>query len=329
VIRIHFTAGDFARVRFAARPAPLQELNTALMRMSLPGDELLFGRWRRRLLRSLPLSAGPLRDLVPVATAPDFIDVISDSLTEGLDTVRSTRPDRVRSEIERVYAGHRSPTPLWIRDLHRGDTDAWQLLRRAQQSAFEAALRPVWPQVLELHRAEFVRHALTVAEHGVGAALLESVPGTRLHDSVWELDAPFTRDIPLHGRGLLLLPSFHWSGHPLLSDLPGRPLVVTFPAGSGLPLSPAEPGSAEDALAGVLGRTRADVLFLLAEECGTSELARRLRVSNATASAHAAALRGAGLVTTVRAGRSVLHRRTALGSLLLQGRGGGARNTDG
>ncbi|MFI1827321.1 winged helix-turn-helix domain-containing protein [Streptomyces sp. NPDC020412] len=32
--------------------------------------------------------------------------------------------------------------------------------------------------------------------------------------------------------------------------------------------------------------------------------------SDATVSAHAAALRGAGLITTVRAGRTVLHRRT-------------------
>ncbi|MGW1932920.1 ArsR family transcriptional regulator [Streptomyces sp. NPDC001919] len=37
----------------------------------------------------------------------------------------------------------------------------------------------------------------------------------------------------------------------------------------------------------------------------TTDLARRTGVSNATASAHAAALRGAGLITTTRTGRSV------------------------
>lgn len=67
---------------------------------------------------------------------------------------------------------------------------------------------------------------------------------------------------------------------------------------------------------------------MLAEERTTSGLARRLGVSNATATAHAAALRGAGLVSTVRAGRAVLHRRTALGGLLVQ-RHGGARNAGG
>lgn len=51
----------------------------------------------------------------------------------------------------------------------------------------------------------------------------------------------------------------------------------------------------------------------------TTELARRIGVSNATASAHASALRAAGLLTTTRTGRAVHHRRTALGELPLNG----------
>ncbi|WP_344418995.1 helix-turn-helix domain-containing protein [Streptomyces lavendulocolor] len=77
-----------------------------------------------------------------------------------------------------------------------------------------------------------------------------------------------------------------------------------------------------DALAGVIGRTRLEALLALAEEHTTRGLARRLRVSEATASAHTAALRAAGLVASERAGRSVLHRRTALGGLLVRGRAG-------
>ncbi|MFD7442372.1 ArsR/SmtB family transcription factor [Streptomyces sp. NPDC059909] len=127
----------------------------------------------------------------------------------------------------------------------------------------------------------------------------------------------------MRGRGVLLLPTVHWTGHPLVSDLPDRPLVLTYPAGPGLPLTPAAAGGTDDALAGVLGRTRFELLLLLTEEHTTSRLARRLGVSNATVSAHTAALRGAGLIGTVRAGRAVLHRRTALGSLLVHGRHAG------
>lgn len=322
MIRIRLTAADFAQVRFAPRPAPLQELNTALGMMVRHDEELFFGRWRRRVLRSLPAAVEPLADLVPAGRAPGFLDVTDDSLAEGLDTVRSWHPDRVRSEIERVYAGHPAPPPPWIRGLHRGDAEAWHLLRRAQQAAFDTIVGPVWPVVQDLHHREFARQAMAVAEHGIGAVLAGLVPGGRLRGDVWEFAGPDDREIEPGGRGVLLLPTFHWTGHPLISDLPGRPLVVTYPAGTGFPPAPAGPGGAEDALAAVLGRTRFEILLLLAEEHTTGDLARRLRVSNATVSAHTAALRGAGLVTTARAGRSVLHRRTALGALLVQRRTG-------
>ncbi|MEU8584309.1 winged helix-turn-helix domain-containing protein [Streptomyces abikoensis] len=319
MIRIHFTAADFAGVRFAPRAAPLLELNTALMKLLTPGDELLYGRWRRRSLHSLPAAAGALADLAPAGRAPGFLDVFDDSLPDALDAARQWHPHRIRSEIERVYAGHPAPPPPWLRDLHRGEAGGWRVLRRAQHAAFESVVRPVWPVVQDLHQREFTRHALAVAEHGLGAALAGLVPGARLRGSVWELPGTGERDVEPGGRGLVLRPTFHWTGHPLVSDLPGRPVHVTFPAGPGLPLTPAGPadrGGPEEALARVLGRTRCEMLLLLAEEHTTSGLARRLGVSDATASAHAAALRGAGLVTTVRAGRAVLHRRTAMGTLL-------------
>ncbi|QKV96798.1 winged helix-turn-helix transcriptional regulator [Streptomyces sp. NA02950] len=316
MIRIHATGADVARVRFAPRPAPLQELNVALSMMCRGDGELLFGRWRRRALRALPPAVQPLGDLVPAAVAPSFLDVFSDDLAEGLESLRATPRELVRSEIERVYAARPRPAPAWLHDLHRGQTGAWDLLRRAQHAAFETLVRPVWSQVQDLHRAEFSRHALAVAEHGIGPALAALVPGTRWCESGWEIEAPVARDISLGGRGLVLLPTFHWTGGPLVSDLPGSPVAVTYPAGPGVPLSPPVAGADDDALAAVLGRTRVEMLFLLAQEHTTSGLARRLRVSNATVSAHAAALRGAGLITTVRAGRAVLHQRTALGSLL-------------
>ncbi|MFE5481986.1 winged helix-turn-helix domain-containing protein [Streptomyces sp. NPDC056527] len=313
MIRIRFTADDFARVRFAARPAPVPELNAAFMMMS-GGGELLHGRWRRRVLRSLPDVVAPLADLVPAGDPPLFLDVLGATLEESLDLVAAAPAELVRSELERVYAGR--PSPKWIRELHAGEAGARQILRRAQRAAFETVVAPVWPLVQDLHRAEFTRHAVTVAEHGVGAALPALVPGTRLRDGVWEWAAPDTREIRLAGRGLVLLPTFHWTGRPLVQDLPDRPVVVSYAAGTGLPLTPdAAPGT-DESLAAVLGRTRLELLRALTTPHTTTTLARHLRVSNATASSHAAALRGAGLITTTRTGRSVEHRRTALGDLL-------------
>ncbi|MGI5346899.1 ArsR family transcriptional regulator [Streptomyces sp. CA-250714] len=320
MIRIHCTTADLARVRFATRPAPLQELNLAMSTLCGRDDAVLFDRWRRRLFRALPAAAEPFADLVPAGEAPAFIDVFSDNVKDGLDTVRSARPDLVRSELERVYVGHPAAPPRWIHRLHRGDTDAWQFLLRAQHTAFETVLRPVWSVIQDLHHQEFVRYAVAAAEGGIGAALARLVPGSRLQDGTWQLPGAGSRDIELGGRGMVLLPTFHWRRHPLVADLPDSPLYVTYPAGPGLPLSLVAAGSSDDALAAVLGRTRLETLLLLADEHTTSGLARRLRVSNATASAHAAALRAAGLITTTRAGRSVLHHRTELGSLLVQQR---------
>ncbi|MDT0466628.1 ArsR/SmtB family transcription factor [Streptomyces gibsoniae] len=314
-MRIHLTAADMARIRFAPRPAPLQELNAALSMACRRDNDPVLGHWRWRLLHSLPAAVRPLQDLVPAGQAPGFLDVFSDTLHDGLEVVRSWRPELARAELERVYANIPSPSPVppWVRDLHRGDADAWQILSHAQQAAFETVLRPVWSAVQDLHHAEFTRHAVTVAEHGVGSALTDLVPGSRLHGDIWELDAPGRRDIRPDGRGLLLLPTFHWTGHPLISDLPDHPVALTYPAGPGLPL----PLASENALSDVLGRTRLAILLLLDREHTTGDLARRLGVSNATASAHTAALRGASLITTSRAGRAVLHRRTPLGTLLV------------
>ncbi|MFD0382141.1 hypothetical protein ACFQ2B_06040 [Streptomyces stramineus] len=122
------------------------------MTMCRDDDQWFFGRWRRRVLHSLPGAVRPLRDLVPGARAPRFLDIVSDSVSEGLETVRATPPALVRSEIERVYADHPGPAPLWVRGLYEGDAGAWHVMRRAQRAAFDSVLGPVWPLVQDLHQ---------------------------------------------------------------------------------------------------------------------------------------------------------------------------------
>jgi hypothetical protein len=315
VLRIHVTAEDLARIRFAPRPVPLFELGTALIMLSRSDSDLLFGRWRRTMRRRLPASTRPLWDLVsPVRGSPEFIDALSDSMEEGLSVVRAAPSGLIRDGIEMLHPAQASPTPRWIRDLYRGDGESWQLLLRAQRDAYESILRPTWSVVQNLHHAELTRHALAAAQHGIGGALLRLLPGSRLQDGVWEIDMPHRRDILLGGRGAVLLPTFHWPAHPLVFDVPDQPPVLVYSAGPGLP--PAPLTAKGDPLAGILGPTRADLLRLLAREHTTSDAARRINVSNATASAHTTALRAAGLITTVRAGRAVLHQQTPLGVLL-------------
>ncbi|MFD8011251.1 helix-turn-helix domain-containing protein [Streptomyces sp. NPDC058955] len=321
MLRVHFTVEDLARVRCAPRPSPVPELHAALLMLGAPHEGLLFGRWRARTARALPAAAAPLADLVPGGSAPVFLDVRGGTREEGLAEIQAAAPELVRSELERVYAG-RGPAPAWIRALHAGEAEGRRTLAAAQHAAYGAVLAPVWGRVQDLHRAEFARHAVALAEGGLGAALTALAPGSVFGGGVWTWPAApgaGVRDVRLRGRGLVVSPTFHWRGGPLVQDRPGRPVVVVYPAGPGLP--PVPDGDADgsgEPLAGVLGATRAALLRALPAPRTTTELARALGVSAATVSAHTAALRAAGLLATARTGRSVHHSRTATAELLLR-----------
>ncbi|MEY9873062.1 DNA-binding transcriptional ArsR family regulator [Streptacidiphilus sp. MAP12-33] len=314
MLRLHLTADDLARVRFAPQPAPLVELKLSLMMLRRNDGDALFGRWRRALRRDLPVTTRPLWDLVSGDLGPPFLDPVSTGLDEGLAELRATPPDLVRSGVERVHADRGGTPAPWVRGLVDGDERAWRLLCRALDDAYRTVLASGWSTTTARHRAEFARYALTAAEHGVAAALLTLVPGSRFQDGVWECPATYHREVRAEGRGVILLPTFHWTAVPLVADLPGRPVLFVHPAGPGIPVVPATPDG--DTLAPVLGATRARALRLLGEPLSTSAVARGLGISIGSASVHATALRAAGLVSSVRDGREVLHARTPLGTLL-------------
>ncbi|GAA1992387.1 winged helix-turn-helix domain-containing protein [Kitasatospora viridis] len=314
MLRIELSADDLARVRFAARPAPLVELKLALMMLQRPDSAALFGRWRHGLRRRLPDTTRPLWDLLTPYRGPAFLDPVSTDLATGLHEVRTAPPALVRDGIERVWADRRSTPPSWLHDLADGRATAHQLLHRSLRDAYDTVLRESWPEIRSLHQAEYLRYALTAAEHGVAAALTALCPGSRLVDGTWELDAPHHRHLVAAGRGLTLLPTFHWTATPLLGAVPGQPTLLVYPAGPGIPVTPA--ATDHDPLAPVLGTTRARALRLLADPMTTTDLAHRLGISPGSASTHATALREAGLIATARDGRAVHHTRTALGTAL-------------
>jgi DNA-binding transcriptional ArsR family regulator len=72
-----------------------------------------------------------------------------------------------------------------------------------------------------------------------------------------------------------------------------------------------------DAVAAVLGRTRALLLAELAAPASTSELAGRTGLSAGGVNQHLTALRDAGIVSAHRSGRGVLYMRTHVADSLL------------
>ncbi|MGN9790542.1 hypothetical protein ACTMTU_05475 [Streptomyces sp. OZ13] len=73
------------------------------------------------------------------------------------------------------------------------------------------------------------------------------------------------------------------------------------------------------ALAALLGRTRARVPAALVTTATTGELALRLKISASSASEHITALREADLAHSQRARAQVIHTLTPLGTALLHG----------
>ncbi|MEY9927831.1 DNA-binding transcriptional ArsR family regulator [Catenulispora sp. GP43] len=312
MLRIHFSPGDFARVRFLPRPAPLVELKLSLMMSRRRDSPVLFGRWRRDVGRRLPASTRPLWDLLQPFRGPAFLDPVSRDLEEGLDLVRGTPGTEVRSAVAGLQ---RPPTP-WVKALMDRDAQAWAVLDRGLRDAYQSVLATAWTTVRERHAAEFTRFALRAAENGVEPALTTLAAGSTVHDGTWHIPALKDRDHHLTGKGLTLLPTFHWTHEPLIGFTPDQPLLLVYPAGPGFP-PPAETPTG-DPLADVLGTSRARVLRLLEHPHTTTDLAADANLSPAATSSHTTALRRAGLITTRRDGRSVQHTRTDLGRMLTE-----------
>lgn len=90
MLRFHFETGDFARVRFVPRPAPLVELKVALMMSQRSDSAVLFGRWRRDIGHRLPPTTRPLWELLqPLRGGPAFLDPVTPDLEEALELVRA------------------------------------------------------------------------------------------------------------------------------------------------------------------------------------------------------------------------------------------------
>jgi DNA-binding transcriptional ArsR family regulator len=323
VLRLHFTADDLLRTRFAAAPAPLVEMSLALA--ALQRRDTLFDNWRRESGARLPRVGRTLLQLVPPSAAsPLFLDPISDGLDDGLDTVLSSPGGFVRRELRRICSAGQPITP-WIRALDERDPDAWRLLGAAVRSAHGALVEPAWSRVWQSFRGEVAWRGRLIGESGLMAALETLHPAVRWRDTTLEIDTRRQYSVRLAGRGVTLLPSAFLTTRPLVGAHPDGSILVVYPALTALPL--VEESPVQEPLAELLGRTRAAVLGLAAEPRTTGQLARELGISAASASEHARTLRAAGLLVTERAGKAVLHSRTSLGDRLI-GKASDARSRE-
>ncbi|RSM52887.1 ArsR family transcriptional regulator [Amycolatopsis sp. WAC 01376] len=315
MLRVHFSGEDLGRVRVATRPDPLWETTLSLHRLQRGDGGLPVRKWRGAVRSRLPKAAGPLLTLVPPSGYfPDFLTPSGEDLEEQLELVSGTKRCALRRDLT-ILARSRRPTP-WARDLGDANPAALGALTRAVRSYHQAAIEPVWNDIVATFDRQRVRQARILLADGVEGLLRGLSSAMRWKAPVLEVDYPVHHDLHLDGRGLLLIPSFFcWrTGVTLVEN--DRVPVLVYPIEEQLPeVVPHDHGSA---LSTLLGHTRAAVLETIEDGGRTCDVARRAGISMSSASQHATVLREAGLVLSVREGNTVRHHLTPLGSALLR-----------
>jgi DNA-binding transcriptional ArsR family regulator len=321
VLRIHFGPKDFGRVRLAREPDPLWEIVCSLHRLQTSQGRWAYADWYRTARDTLvgtPLGGAVRRLLVPVVPRaryfPDFLtpQESADGLDRGLMAIVDTAPTRVACELDTL--GRVSGAPPW----------AQTLVERANREEFVKVLRAYHNAVIAPHHdrigasitGECALRARETLDTGIDGLLAGLTPTMRWHTPVLRVDYVEDRDLHLGGRGLRLVPSyFCWRTPIALADDTLQPVLIYPLHRSRLP-APALPSDAS--LGALLGKTRAAALRTLAEGATTSELARFLGVSPATATHHTTVLRDAGLIISQRSNNTVLHTLTPLGAAMLR-----------
>ncbi|MCQ4212866.1 ArsR/SmtB family transcription factor [Streptomyces longispororuber] len=328
MLRIEFTAEDLGRLRVAPDADPLWEIVLSLHLLQNRQAAVAFDPWRQEVRAELARAglagtAAALMRLSPwAAYFPDFLTPArgGGDLEAGISAVLSTPRHRLAAELAEVYA--RGPVPQGVRRLADGDVAALERLGEALRAYYAVAVEPYLPAVRGATADDRAVRA-GAALRGGGDELLASYgPAVARDGDALVAAYPVARRMPLRGRPLTLVPSFFCVVTPVaLADDALDPVLVH-------PLGPAPgwlarakpPGAAPPRVAQLIGPTRALVLDALEQPRTTGQLAELLRLTASTASRHATVLREAGLVASGRRGNTVLHRRTALGDALMDGR---------
>ncbi|HEY3469897.1 MAG TPA: DUF5937 family protein [Amycolatopsis sp.] len=309
MIELVLTAAGSQRVRFAI--SPLEEVLGAV--------QTLLGV--RTPPARLPWLSGvpDVPELTAVLSARHYITEFLSPPPEGPETtasaqlraVRATPPSQVALELSMVDAD--------LSQLPSDPATARDVLADQLETVWNAVLAPQWPRLRELLAADIAHRTRLLGSGGLAAMLSELHPRVRLSGTSVLVDVRARERLEIDARGLLLIPAvFAWPNVGVVTVPPWQ-VSLLYPA-RGVAALWTSSSAPPEALAEVLGRTRALLLATLDRPAATTELARRHGLAPATVSAHLTALRGAGLLASERRGHRVLYRRTELGDALLTGK---------
>ncbi|MEU6717353.1 DUF5937 family protein [Nonomuraea sp. NPDC046802] len=322
-----FTADDIANTRFAI--SPLGEVVASVRVVKDPSAHPLLRRWADQVRRRLQdVDWRLLADLVPVPTVviAGFTCTPPSTSMPDLDLELATMrgaADRVRSDLDEIPG----PRTKQVQELYDDPEKGLERLAEEVGNYWRAAMAPYWPRIRSLLEGEILYRAKLLAEGGAWRMLAD------LDDAVtWENGTLRVRHRhtsgarSLRGLGLLLVPSVFVSPRVFTVTTPPYQPTVRYPARGIATLWERRELDPPEALAAVLGRTRARLLAELDQPASTRELALRAGLSEPGVNQHLTALRKAGLCSAHRTGRYVLYARTAIAEALLEGRHQGTSN---
>lgn len=320
-VQFAFSASDVARTRFAV--SALWEVVASLRAYQSVGPRAVHGRWRAEVaprMTAAGLDRGLLLDLVPpTGYCPDFLTpppgAAAPDLFAELRTLAATPAADIRGELEEY--GLRTAR---IQEMHADPAAGTARLIAEIEAYWELALAPHWPQVKAVLEADVFHQARRLAADGAEAVLRDLHPTVGWSAGVLtvsQLPCSRPRPLELAGRGMVLVPSvFAWSR---VSTTVLAPVTkqLFYPSRGWGSVWARERPAVPEAVAAVLGRTRALLLAELSTPTSTSDLAGRTGLSAGGVNQHLTALRNAGIVSAHRSGRSVLYMRTAVAESLL------------
>ncbi|KAB1919036.1 ArsR/SmtB family transcription factor [Micromonospora noduli] len=319
MLTLQLTATDLSRTVLRSEPAVLLELGAAGQRLFEGAPEHLTAWWARTRAALRP-EMRPYLDLCRLpGWFPDFLTPpsLGSDLPAALDEVLATPTATLAAELRpRIAAGD---LPARVAALASGETTARRRLCVAMRAFHQIAVAPYQQTITAAVRGDRVVRAHTMVDAGIDRVLRDLSPYLfwKPYGERYELsyECGFADGIALApaGRGVTLVPSYLLP-RPCVLDDPAGPLVLAYPI---RPTAQRALVSSKP-LADLLGRTRAAVLGAIVDGPSTSQVARTVGISLASASQHASVLRSAGLVTTHRAGPAVRHTLTPLGEHLLR-----------
>ncbi|NUP46762.1 MAG: winged helix-turn-helix transcriptional regulator [Catenulispora sp.] len=320
-----FTAEELALVRFSV--SPMWQVVTSFRVLSQPGLYPVHGPWFdqvRPRLAAAGLLTGRLAALFQAERyIPDFLNPVpgaaGPSLADELAAVRATPEHHLSADLDYYDSrlADRSRAPFVDRLRTHRDAALSELTGEIEQY-FQIALAPYWARIRTLLDADVYHRARQVAEYGAARLFNELHPDVSWNSGTLQMlhrQRVLCRDD--NAPGLILVPSaFAWNKI-LTRAAPGDVPQLCYGArGVGTVFARRAPEPSE-AVAAVIGRSRALLLAELESPASTTELAARTGMSAGGVSEHLTALRGAGMVSAHRAGRSVLYARTSVADSLL------------